>query len=202
MSSAPSRRQRIVIDLGPAASRMVHLLDGVDESQLTLPTPCPDMSVGDLIDHIGTFAAAFTTKADKSQDNTPGPPTRPNAANLEREWRDRIVRDLGALAAAWTRPSAWEGTTTAGGMELSASVAGVVALDELVVHGWDLAVSTRQPYGATDAEIAAATELIAAFPAPRDGRLFGPVVSIADDAPSLDRLIGLAGRDPSWRPSN
>jgi uncharacterized protein (TIGR03086 family) len=158
------------------------------------------MTVGDLIDHIGTFAAAFAAKADKTKDSPTGPPPRPNAANLEQDWRDRIVRDLGALAAAWTQPSAWEGMTTAGGLEMPAEVAGVVALDELVVHGWDLAVSTAQTYSASADEIAAAVGLISAFPAPRDGRLFGPVVSIGDDAPALDRLIGLAGRDPSWRP--
>jgi uncharacterized protein (TIGR03086 family) len=191
----------VVIDLEPAASRLAQLLDGVDQNQLTLPTPCPDMTVGDLIDHIGTFAAAFTTKAGKTPDSVSGPPPRPNAANLEQAWRDRIVRDLGALAAAWMQPSAWEGTTTAGGMELPASVAGVIALDELVVHGWDLAVSTAQTYAVTDEEVAAATDLIAAFPAPRDGKLFGPIVSIAHDAPALDQLIGLAGRDPGWRPS-
>lgn len=29
--------------------------------------------------------------------------------------------------------------------------------------------------------------------------LFGPPVPVADDAPLLDRLLGLTGRDPAWR---
>jgi hypothetical protein len=33
----------------------------------------------------------------------------------------------------------------------------------------------------------------------RDG-LFGPVVEVPDDAPLLDRVIGLTGRDPAWSP--
>jgi uncharacterized protein (TIGR03086 family) len=189
-----------VIDLGPAARRVVAVLAGIEDSQLTSPTPCPDSTVGDLIDHVGTMAAAFAAKADKTQDPTTGPPPSPNAANLEPGWRDRIARDLDALAVAWRRPEAWVGVTTAGGLELSSEVAGVVALDELVVHGWDLAVATGQPYSATAEEIAAATDLVLHFPAPRDGSLFGPVVPVADDAPALDRLMGLAGRDPGWRP--
>ena len=35
--------------------------------------------------------------------------------------------------------------TAAGGVDLPGEVAGIVALDELVVHGWDLAKATGQP---------------------------------------------------------
>ena len=45
-----------MIDLGPAAGRVVDLLAGIDDSQLGKPTPCPDTTVGDLIDHIDTLA--------------------------------------------------------------------------------------------------------------------------------------------------
>jgi hypothetical protein len=37
--------------------------------------------------------------------------------------------------------------------------------------------------------------------ASREG-LFGPVVDVRDDAPRLDRVLGLSGRDPSWTPSS
>ena len=30
---------------------------------------------------------------------------------------------------------------------------------------------------------------------------FGPAVEIAPDAAALDRLLGLTGRDPRWRPT-
>ena len=41
---------------------------------------------------------------------------------------------------------------------------------------------------------------VAAFNAPRDGELFGPIVPVADNATQLDRLLGLTGRDPSSQP--
>ena len=65
------------------------------------------------------------------------------------------------------------------------------------MHGWDIAVSTGQRYEPTVPEVDAAMSFVASFDAPQDGNLFGPVVPVADDAPPLDRLIGLTGRDPA-----
>jgi uncharacterized protein (TIGR03086 family) len=188
-----------VIDLRPAASRTAALLQNVGDDQLGAPTPCVASTVGDLADHVGTMAKAFAAKAGGGP-RAVGPPPTPSAANLEPGWRERITSDLDALAAAWAEPSAWEGMTTAGGIEMPSAVAGLVVLDELVVHGWDLAVSTGQRYDPDMDEIAAATEFASTFDAPRDGRLFGPVVAVRDDAPPLDRLLGLTGRDPAWSP--
>lgn len=78
-------------------------------------------------------------------------------------------------------------------------VVGLVALDELVVHGWDIAAATDQPFEALAHEIEAAMRFVSSFGAPRDGRLFGPIVAVADHATPLDHLLGLTGRDPSWR---
>ncbi len=33
-----------------------------------------------------------------------------------------------------------------------------------------------------------------------EGKAFGPRVDVADDAPPLDQLLALSGRDPRWRP--
>jgi uncharacterized protein (TIGR03086 family) len=83
---------------------------------------------------------------------------------------------------------------------LPAEVVGLVALDELVVHGWDIAVATGQPYAPTAAEVEAAMSFVTGFEAPRDGSLFGPIVAVPGDASGFDRLLGLTGREPWWRP--
>ena len=107
-----------MIDIRPAAARMASLVSSVSEAQLELRTPCPDMRVGDLVDHVGTFAKAFTAIARKETraGETPPPAT---AANLEDGWRERIASDLGLLAEAWRDSAAWEGETAAGGVPLS-----------------------------------------------------------------------------------
>jgi uncharacterized protein (TIGR03086 family) len=179
---------------------MANLLASVDDQQLTAPTPCPDTTLGDLIDHVGTFSRAFVAVARKEVAATGAPPP-PDAANLEEGWRARIAHDLETLAAAWRNPTAWEGMTAAGGIDLPGEIAGLVALDELVVHGWDVAVASEQHYDPTVEDIAGAASFLTSFDPPRDGRLFGPVVAVPDDAQPLEQLLGLTGRDPRWAPA-
>jgi uncharacterized protein (TIGR03086 family) len=189
-----------MIDLQPATERLATLITSITDDQLGLPTPCPDARVGDLIDHVGVFADRFAAVARKEIGDRTSPPPPPDRANLEDGWRNRISGDLRTLAEAWRDPQAWEGSTVAGGIEMPADVAGLVALDELVVHGWDLAVATGQPTSPPADEVEAAMAFVTSFEAPRDGSLFGPVVPVPADAPPLDRLLGLTGRDPSWQP--
>jgi uncharacterized protein (TIGR03086 family) len=189
-----------VIDLHPAANRTIRVITSLADDQLDAPTPCPDAVVGHLVDHLGVFAVRFRAAARKEAGGPTSPPPPPSGSNLEAGWRERLSRDLVDLADAWSDPRAWEGLTYAGGIEMPAEVVGVVALDELIVHGWDLAVATGQAYEVPTPEIDAAIGFVTAFEAPRDGRLFGPIVPAADDAPPLDRLLSLTGRDPRWQP--
>lgn len=200
MSSAGARGLPRMIDLHPAVRRTIEVVTSVTDDQLDRPTPCPGSSVGDVIDHLGTFALVFAAAARKETAARTSAPPPPSGANLEAGWRDRISRDLLGLAEMWRDPQAWDGSTYAGGFEMPADVVGLVALDELVVHGWDVAVASGQRYAPSARDIDAATGFVTSFEARRDGGLFGPIVPVADDAPPLDRLLGLTGRDPSWRP--
>lgn len=189
-------------DLTPAARRMARLLAGVRDDQLTAPTPCPDMPLGALIDHIGGLSLAFTWAAAKRFPDGPSQPPSADAANLPPDWRTRFPERLEALAAAWRSPEAWEGMTEAGGVDMSGEEAGHVAINELVVHGWDLARASGQPYDAGTDEIDTCLAFVAPAVEQSGGKgikgLFGPRVEIPDDAPALDRLIALTGRAPSW----
>ena len=188
-----------MIDISDATDRMISLLASVSEDQFDRLTPCPDARLGDLVDHVGSFAKGFTAVAEKTSGESDRP-TRPSAANLEPGWRDRVTHDLRMCAEAWKQTEAWEGMSYVGGLELPGEVAGLVVLDELVVHGWDIAVSTGQTYEPSRRDVEATSTFVESFDAPRDGKLFGPVVPVPDSAAPLDRLLGLTGRDPSWQP--
>lgn len=190
------------VDLRPAAQGMARLVEGVPDGLLGRPTPCPDYSLGDLLDHIGGFAIAFTMAARKAAPPTGGQRASGDASRLGDDWRGRISRDLTELAEAWRDPAAWTGMTRAGGVELPGDVAGLVALDELVVHGWDVARASGQGFDCDPAALEAVHAFLVGLTSPgqeamRSG-IFAPVVEVADDAPLLDRVIGLSGRDPGW----
>jgi uncharacterized protein (TIGR03086 family) len=131
-----------VVDLEPAAQRTAALITDVPDGLLDGPTPCPEYTLGDLLDHVGGLALAFTAAATKDTDGFSAQRASGDASRLGDDWRTRIPRDLAALAQAWRDPAAWSGTTRAGGVELPGEVAGIVALDELVIHSWDVARST------------------------------------------------------------
>ena len=143
---APRRQILMTLDLEPATKVMAELVAHVTDDQLGDPTPCPDYTLGDLLDHVGGLALAFTAAATKETAALAGQGPAGDASRLGEDWRTRIPRDLAELAHAWRDPNAWTGMTQAGGIDLPGEVAGLVALDEVVIHGWDVARATGQPF--------------------------------------------------------
>jgi uncharacterized protein (TIGR03086 family) len=187
-------------DFAPSARLTGAVIGAITDEQLGRPTPSPDCTVGDLIEHVDGLAVGLVHTARKTD---PPPdaatPRDGGAAGPADGWRERVPARLAALAEAWRDPAAWEGSTQAGGVPLEAAAAALFALDEIVVHGWELAVATGQPYPADEEAARACAEFLA--DAPRAAELFGPVVEVPATAPALDRLVGLTGRDPAWRPA-
>jgi uncharacterized protein (TIGR03086 family) len=192
-----------MVDLTPATQRLADLVTGVSDEQLAGPTPCPAYSVGDLVEHIGGLALAFRAAAEKDTDSpyvnhTPSG----DAAGLEEGWRDRIPADLAALARAWADPVAWTGMTRIAEQDAPGEAVGLTVADELVVHGWDLARATGQPYGTEPELLDAAQAFLGMFASPDAPAgpevAFGPSRAVPGDAPALDRVLALAGRDPAW----
>jgi uncharacterized protein (TIGR03086 family) len=183
-------------DFAPATRAVADLLPGVRDEDLEGPTPCPDYTVGGMIAHLHGLAQAFTAAANKEL----GPLTAaPGRQDLPSDWRDSTPEFLEALGLAWRDAEAWAGMTQAGGVDLPGDVTGLVALNEVVVHGWDLARSTGQDFDPGHEATAAVHDFLAQSRA--DGApspIFGPVVAVPVEAPLLHRAIGLSGRHPRW----
>jgi uncharacterized protein (TIGR03086 family) len=188
------------LDLAPQAAEVARVVAGVRDYQLTDPTPCAGTSVAALLDHFMGLTTAFRLAGEKAP-QAGGPSA--DAAHLAPDWRMRLPEQLVMLAAAWRAPGAWEGMTDIAGMRMAAAAAGTTGLNEVLIHGWDLAVATGQHYrpdpDAVRACLDFGVELAKSTPELRD-QIYGPVVPVPEDAPLFDRLLGQAGRDPNWAP--
>jgi uncharacterized protein (TIGR03086 family) len=70
-------------------------------------------------------------------------------------------------------------------------------LEDQTVHGWDLAIATGQSAD-LDREVGQAVlDWLRENIGPFRGRVFGPEVPVAENAPLYDRLAGFCGRHPS-----
>jgi uncharacterized protein (TIGR03086 family) len=188
-----------MIPLTPACQRTVEVLANVSDEQLTASTPCEKMRLDALVAHIGGLSLAFTAAARKDFGPLTDTPPKVGAQALDSDWRTSYPQRLTELARAFEDPAAWEGMTRAGGVDFPAEVGGIIALTEVVIHGWDIAAATGQPFD-IDAETAAAVlphVTQSAAGGPVEG-LFGPALPVADNAPVLDRIVALSGRDPGW----
>jgi uncharacterized protein (TIGR03086 family) len=194
-------------DLRPATDLLARIVRGVRDDQLAAGTPCGGLAVGGLLDHVDSLAVAFAAAGAKQRLPDDGRAPVPDAGRLGADWRDRLTARLGALAQSWQATASWTGTTHVGGGELPAEAAGLAALDEVLVHGWDLAVATGQPAAGEEAGLSGHVQaaagwvaaVVAGTPEGSPG-LFGPPVAVPAGAPPFDRLLGLTGRDPAWRP--
>jgi uncharacterized protein (TIGR03086 family) len=188
------------LDLGAPAAEITRLAAGIRDDQLSLPTPCPGTDVAAMLAHLIGLSIAFRDGAAKIIGPTTTTAPAPEHEKLVDDWRDQLPLRVQELAEAWRDPAAWEGETTVGGATMPAAIMGVVGNSELVVHGWDLAVSTGQAYHPAQANLEASFGFVSNTPDDPDVRrgLFGPVVIVPDDAPLLDRTLAFSGRSPAW----
>ncbi|WP_235735231.1 TIGR03086 family metal-binding protein [Nocardioides alcanivorans] len=181
-----------MFDLGPATEEMKRLVSGVQEAQLGEVTPCSDWTVADLLAHVHQFATVFTDNAHKQPSAPP--------ESLVPDWRVEIPRQLDALARAWAAEEAWHGRVSAGGIDMDAADNAVVAVEELTVHGWDLASATGQVLRVGPDQLDVIDRFLDLFASglPAGQGPFGPVVAVQADASRLDLTLAQTGRDPSW----
>lgn len=170
--------------LGPVLGGVISELQ---PEQLDLPTPCADFTVRGVLEHMiagaTAFAAAYRGVAPAEPDLT--------------EPVSSVQRALGELADAIAEPGALDRTIDApfGAID-GESFARFVVLDGLV-HGWDLATATRQPYD-PPAEVVAAADGFAhdVLDPLRDGQTFAAAVDPDPGATPIERLAAYTGRRP------
>lgn len=177
-----------------AASVAVPLVENVADEQLDGPTPCSEFTVRDLLNHLFHVAVEFQKAARREEMNFANAPDY-----LTGDWRKRFSAEVDALAQAWSQPGAVEGENSQ--MGFPRAVVARMPVFDLTIHGWDLARATGQQFSADSGlvdEIYAMTLQLAEKG--RSVEQFGTPVDVSADAPTVDKLVGMVGRNPAWTP--
>lgn len=173
------------------AEALAATASGIRPEQLGDPTPCEKFTVAELLDHLGATLSSSARAARKEPQPGGGAEAAMSSAV--------VAESAERAAAAWGDPSAYEGTTEFGPGEMPAAFAATVTLEELALHGWDLARATGRPFaiGEESARVVlGAVEQIAEQARANGG--YGPPVPVSADAPALHRALGASGRNPEW----
>ncbi|MFF0371399.1 TIGR03086 family metal-binding protein [Micromonospora sp. NPDC005087] len=180
--------------LAAAAPRTVDVVRGIADDQLDLPTPCRDYLVRDLLNHLFEVVVNFQELAVKRPVEWSEKPD-----HLADGWRDRFETETGRLIAAWSDPSTLEGLSP--GMGMPQTVVGGMALLDLTVHGWDLAVATGQAYEPAPEAVAELHGLVEQLgPTARKMGVFADPTPTptTQDPKNLHHLLAHTGRTPTW----
>ncbi len=114
-----------------------------------------------------------------------------------------VIRAARTLDEA-IRKGAGERPLRLGESEMPGAMSLSMMLWEYQVHGWDLARATGQDWSPPAEGLEQSLDFAPGMLTDDfqgEGKAFAPRVDVPDDAPPLDRLLGLSGRDPSWNAS-
>jgi uncharacterized protein (TIGR03086 family) len=174
------------------------LVSGIGDDQWELPTACTEWKVRDLVNHLvggnqmfvgilrgEPFPSADQVKAMRSADYLGDDP----AAAYRTEAR--------ALLDAFSQPRVMEQTFPSAIGVVPGIAVVHLRVTELLVHGWDIAQATGQPalLPADLAELELHFTQAKLSDVPPERKPFGPPQPVADDAPAIDRLVALLGRE-------
>ena len=151
-----------MFDLEPASEAVKNLLPGITAGQMSRSTPCPEITVAGMLDHFVGLSFNFKRAAQKIL-NHGSPQPSASARNLTPRWRTVLPDQLDALVVAWRDPAAWDGVTWMG-RELPAPLVAHFAVNELVIHGWDLAMATGQSFSVDEESVEASFRFLSSVP--------------------------------------
>lgn len=158
----------------------------VTPGQEHLPTPCPDLDVARIVDHLVGWANSFATRLTGGS-VTGDPNDYRVAGNPATEFHQAAQTIVGAYRD---------------GGETSQKLPVGFIIMEFLVHGWDLATATGQAVRVEPAaaDLALATGRQMLQPEYRGpGKTFGNEVEVPEGAGSVDHLVAFLGRDPGWQ---
>jgi uncharacterized protein (TIGR03086 family) len=185
--------------MAAAVGPVLDVVREIKPDQLALPTPCTEYDVRRLVHHL-LFWGPSLEGAARKEIVAPPAPAEGDVDLTDGDWNADLRAHLERTATAWSAPDAWHGTTYMGAPnQMPADLIGGMIAGEFVVHGWDLARATGQrPVWDEDLLAHLYAETGKSVEMGRGMGMFAAEVAVPATADTLDRLVGLTGRDPGW----
>ena len=190
-----------VDQLATALDATEQVVSAVRDEQWSAPTPCPEWTVRDLVGHMVTSNHAFVRilSGEPAQAPAGTAPEAPGSSaaddGLVQAYRDSAA----ALLGAFRQPGVLDRVHTVPIGPVPGIAALHLRITEALVHGWDLARATGQraefPEDLAEQELAFSRHKLGDIPPGRTP--FAPPQPVPDDAPAIDRLAALLGRNVS-----
>ena len=178
-------------ELFGAQDWVAELISNTKPEQYSLPTPCSEFTVKDLLDH---YMCGVCDKIESFPvDRTPAE-TRTVDDYLQ-EWNASSQR----ARAVWTDEAMHRDYTMSWGAVHSGPETVGIYLFEMVCHGYDLAYATGQslegPEAVAQAALEAAIEIVSNYP--REETPYDPETRAPENAGPTVALAAFLGRDVS-----
>ncbi|TRV79688.1 TIGR03086 family protein [Streptomyces sp. 130] len=182
------------------AAEAARVARGVSPRQLAATTtPCADWDLRTLVNHW----VLYTSHGMEHRARRTELPEELTARDFtaDADWADRYAAQLDRAVAAWSDPAVWEGTIGEGDSASPAADTAAMLIEEIALHGWDVARATGQDFRISEeaaAYILGTVEKTAALYRQYEG--FTDEVD-APGATGFTRALALSGRDPQWSAS-
>jgi uncharacterized protein (TIGR03086 family) len=188
--------------LGQALREFTARVDAIGESQWDAATPDAEWCVRDLVEHVvdehrwvpplmhghDLQTAEQIVRGSQSTRDVAGGA----GLDLASEWHDVAV----ASEQAFGEPDALSRTVSLSrGPTPAADYLNEMIFD-LVVHGWDLGRAIGYSGSLPESIVEPAYAIAQQFGDMSFTGMFAPPVAVADDAPTIDKLVAATGRDP------
>ena len=185
-------------EMSAAAAEAARVVGNVPEGTLGQRTPCGDWDLRTLLNHTILWTSYSAER--RAHGESVAEDLMNKDFTADPGFREDYARQIGKAVDAWNNPEAWAGTRNVMGNATPAADVGAMLLMETALHGWDVARATGQAYACEPDILEAALKFLQMFASPDAPAgpevTFGPARILLDEAPLLDRVVGMAGRDP------
>jgi uncharacterized protein (TIGR03086 family) len=174
------------------------VVDNIDPSQLDNPSPCTEWTVRDVMNHMVGGAEMFGLCVRDGEVPDAKLGELMTGDNLGADYKASFTRAMAGAEEAFQIPGAMDRMVKLPFGEVPAGMAVNIAIFDVTIHAWDLAKATGQSTDLDPEVLAVAYQVAQGLLSDdmRNSGVFGPEVSVPEDAPMASRLAGLAGRQP------